>query len=134
MADNEMRPTEKKGVSDARMEGTKEVPYFSPSVDIYESEEELTLVADMPGVDGSGVEINLKENVLTVQGQMGASQTEGLTPVYREYWEGNYYRQFVLSDIVDQAKITAQMAEGVLRVHLPKVSNALPRKIQVRSS
>jgi HSP20 family protein len=134
MADNELRPTEKKGVSDARMEGTKNVPYFSPSVDIYESEEELTLVADMPGVDGSGVEIDLKQNILTLQGQMGDPQTEGLTSVYREYWEGNYYRQFILSEIVDQAKITAHMADGVLRVHLPKVGKARPRKIQVHTS
>ncbi|MGQ9860260.1 MAG: Hsp20/alpha crystallin family protein, partial [Thermodesulfobacteriota bacterium] len=110
------------------------VPYFSPAVDIYETEGELTLLADMPGVESSGVEIDLKDNVLTLQGHASQTGAEGMTPVYREYREGGYYRQFVLSEIVDQEKISAEMSGGVLRVSLPKVSTAKPRRIEVRQA
>jgi len=103
-------------------------------VDIYETEGELVLLADMPGVDSSAVEIDLKDNVLTLQGHALQTHTEGMTPVYREYREGGYYRQFVLSEIVDQEKISAEMSHGVLKVIMPKVSKAKPRKIQVRSA
>ena len=134
MSERELRPTEKREATSASAEGTRGVPYFSPAVDIYETEGELTLVADMPGVDGSGVEIDLKDNVLTLHGHAAQTKPEGMTPVYREYREGGYYRQFILSEIVDQEKISAQMSAGVLRVSLPKVSKAKPRKIQVRST
>lgn len=134
MTEKELRPTEKREAARTRAEGTRGAPYFSPAVDIYETEGELVLVADMPGVDSSAVEIDLKDNVLTLQGHAVQTPTEGMTPVYREYREGGYYRQFVLSEIVDQEKITAEMSHGVLRVTMPKVSKAKPRKIQVRSA
>lgn len=134
MRDKELRPTHKKEASSTAAEGTRNIPYFSPAVDIYETETELTLVADMPGVNSSGVEIDLKDNVLTLQGHSAQTTPEGMTPVYREYREGGYYRQFILSEIVDQEKISAQMSAGVLRVTLPKVSRAKPRKIEVRSA
>jgi HSP20 family protein len=132
MADNELRPTGQREAGRNRAEGTRGAPYFSPQVDIFETQEALTLVADMPGVEGGGVEIDLKENVLTLQGNRSPSQTQGLSAIYQEYQEGNYYRQFILSEIVDQDKITAEMAGGVLRVTLPKVSKARPRKIEVK--
>ncbi len=134
MSDRELRPTQKKEATGTTAEGTRGIPYFSPAVDIYETEAELTLVADMPGADSSGVEIDLKENVLTLQAHSAPSRPEGMTLVHREYREGGYYRQFILSEIVDQEKISAQMSAGVLRVTLPKVSKAKPRKIEVRSS
>lgn len=134
MAEKELKPREKKEATRARAEGTRGMPYFSPAVDIYETEGELILVADMPGVDGSGVEIDLKDNVLTLQGHATKSNIEGMTLVHREYREGGYYRQFILSEIVDQDKITAEMAAGVLKVIMPKVSKAKPRRIEVRSA
>jgi len=134
MTEKELRPTEKKEAARTRAEGTRGMPYFSPAVDIYETEGELVLLADMPGVDSSAVEIDLKDNVLTLQGHALQTHTEGMTPVYREYREGGYYRQFVLSEIVDQEKISAEMSHGVLKVIMPKVSKAKPRKIQVRSA
>lgn len=134
MSEKEIRPTEKKEAKAGGAEGTRPVPYFSPAVDIYETEGELTLLADMPGVESSGVEIDLKDNVLTLQGHASQTGAEGMTPVYREYREGGYYRQFVLSEIVDQEKISAEMSGGVLRVSLPKVSTAKPRRIEVRQA
>ncbi len=134
MMEKELRPAQKKEATSTSAEGTRGVPYFSPAVDIYETETELTLVADMPGVKSSGVEIDLKDNVLTLQGHSDQARPEGMTPVYREYREGGYYRQFILSEIVDQEKISAEMSAGVLRISLPKVSKAKPRKIQVRSA
>ncbi len=134
MSDKELGRPRKKEAAGTAAEGTRGIPYFSPAVDIYETETELTLVADMPGVDSSGVEIDLKDNVLTLQGHSSQTRPEGMTPVYMEYREGGYYRQFILSEIVDQEKISAQMSAGVLRVTLPKVSKAKPRKIEVRSA
>jgi HSP20 family protein len=134
MAEKELQPAEKKEVKNFQAEGTRGTPYFAPHVDIYETEEALMLVADMPGVEGEHVEIDLKENVLTLQARISPLKMDGFQPVYREYREGNYYRQFIVSEIVDQEKIAANMSNGVLRVTLPKVAKALPRKISVKSA
>ncbi len=133
MADKELQPTEKKEVRAVQPEGTRGLPYFTPHVDIYETDGELTIVADLPGVEGKNVEIDLKEGALTLQGRVTPLQLEGFTPIYREYREGNFYRQFMLSEIVDQDKISAKMSNGVLEVILPKVAKAQPRKIAVKS-
>jgi HSP20 family protein len=129
----ELKPTEKKEVESVGPEETRGIPYFSPYVDIYENQEALVIEADMPGVEGKDVEIDLDDNVLTLQGRIHPPKDlKGLTPFYREYREGNYYRQFVLSEIVDREKISANMSKGVLRVTLPKVEKARPRKIEVK--
>ncbi len=134
MTEKELRPTEKRQAAAVQPEGTRDMPYFSPAVDIYETEEALFLVADMPGVQGKDVEIDLKENALTLQALVTPVPLEGFKPTYQEYREGNYFRQFILSEIVDQDKISAEMNDGVLRVTLPKVPKARPRRIGVKSA
>lgn len=134
MAEKELKPAAKTEVQTVQPEETRGLPYFSPNVDIYETDEALTIVADMPGVEGDNVGIDLKDNVLTLQARISQLGTEGLTPLYREYREGNYYRQFILSEIVAQDKISAEISKGVLRVTLPKVERARPRRIEVKSS
>lgn len=133
MASKDLQPAEKKEIRAVRPEETTGVPYFSPHVDIYETTDALTIVADMPGVDASQVGIDLKDNVLTLQGRVGKAEIEGFVPLYREYREGNYYRQFILSEIVDQEKINARMSKGVLHLTLPKIDRAKPRKIEVKT-
>ncbi len=134
MADKELKPTEKKEVRSVQPEATRGLPYFTPNVDIYQTERELTIVADMPGVEGKGVEIDLKEGTLTLKGRVTPPKLEGFTPLYQEYREGNFYRQFILSEIVDQDQIAAEMSNGVLKVILPKVAKAQPRKISVKTT
>jgi HSP20 family protein len=133
MSDRELRPTEKREVKTVQPEETRGLPYFTPLVDIYETDDSLVIVADMPGVNGKDVEIDLKDDVLTLQGKITPIQDKDATPLWREYEEGHYYRQFILSEIVDQNRISAEMSNGVLRLTLPKVERAKPRRIEVKT-
>lgn len=108
-------------------------PTFMPAVDIFESEREITLLADMPGVKAKDLSIDLRESVLTVEGHIDPPESTNEIDLLREYRTGNYLRQFTLSEMIDQAKIEAEMKDGVLRLKLPKVEEAKPRKIAVKS-
>jgi HSP20 family protein len=114
-------------------ERTKDVPVFVPAVDIFESEEAMTLVADLPGVEKSGLTIDLKDNTLTVRGEITPTEYGDSKTIYREYEEGDYYRQFTVSELIDQAKISAVLKDGVLTLYMPKVGPVQPRKVEVRA-
>ena len=115
-------------------EQLKAGPVFSPAIDIFETEKEITLLADMPGVKANNLSIDLKENVLTLSGEVEAPEGPDEVDVLREYRTGRYFREFSLSQLIDQAKIDAELKEGVLKLKLPKVEKATPRKITVKSS
>ena len=112
-------------------ESTAPARMFLPTTDIYETDQVLTVVMEMPGVDKGKVEINIEEGVLTVEGRIDFSKYEALVPVYTEYNIGNFRRSFNLSNSIDQDKIRADMKDGVLTVTLPKAEQAKPRKIAV---
>ncbi len=128
MAD-ELQVTPKQELTPDAGELTREGLYFSPAVDIYGNEKELVLLADMPGVSADQVEIDLRENVLTILGkvQMDDKGEELLS----EYRTGNYFRSFKVTDVVDQGKISASMSDGVLKLVMPKVEKAVPKKIPI---
>jgi HSP20 family protein len=130
MADQELQATPKQHVESPEGEFTHEGTYFVPAVDIHENSKELVLLADMPGVPSGDVEVDLKEGTLTIVGKVGAEIDEG-EPILTEYRVGNYFRSFRLTDVIDQGKITAAMSDGVLRLTLPKVEKAIPRKIPI---
>ena len=130
MADQELQATPKQQAESPEGEFTHEGTYFVPAVDIYENLKELVLLADMPGVRSGDVEVDLKEGTLTIVGKVGAESDEG-EPILAEYRLGNYFRSFRLTDVIDQSKITAAMSDGVLRLKLPKVEKAIPRKIPI---
>ncbi len=132
MVENDLQVPEKKEVK-ANAEGTRNVPVFIPAVDIYESEHELTLLADMPGVASDKVEIDLNGEQLTIRGTVPTNHESGKM-IFREYSVGDYYRQFTLSSDVDREKIRASIKDGVLKLVLPKAEAAKPRKIEVKSS
>lgn len=115
-------------------EQTKPGLVFTPDVDIFETEKELILLADMPGVKAGDLNIDLKENVLTLDGDVKEPESENEVELLTEYRTGKYYRQFNLSEIIDQSKIEATMTDGVLRLKLPKVEAAKPRKIKIKAS
>jgi len=106
---------------------------FTPSVDIFENERELTLLADLPGVTPENLTIDLRENTLTLTGEVEPFERADEEDVLIEYEIGKYYRQFSLSNVIDQSKIDAKLTDGVLRLTLPKVEEAKPRKIEVRT-
>ena len=101
-----------------------------PQVDILETEDELTLLADMPGVDLEGVDIHFENSELTLYGR-AASRDEGVEFIYREYGVGDFHRAFKIGPSIDSSKISAQLSDGVLTVHLPKTEAVKPRRIEV---
>jgi HSP20 family protein len=130
MADKDIPGTVKQEVAPGEGEFTHEGVYFSPAVDIYATEKELVLVADMPGVGLDNVEIDLRDNTLSIMGRV-SSETGDYQALLTEYRSGNYFRSFRITEVVDQGKITASISDGVLKVVLPKVEKAVPRKVPV---
>jgi HSP20 family protein len=114
-------------------EQTKPGVVFTPSVDIFETERELTLLADLPGVAPENLTIDLRENTLTLTGEVAPFERANEEDILIEYEIGKYYRQFSLSNVIDQSKIDAKLTDGVLRLILPKVEEAKPRKIEVNT-
>jgi len=104
--------------------------YLIPAVDIFETEQGLTLVADLPGVDKDALSVKVEENVLTIRGKVTPRQYKQLT--YNEFELLDYYRQFELGEMVDQSKIGAELRNGVLTLQLPKAEKAKPKQISVK--
>ena len=105
-----------------------------PSTDIFETDEALTVVMEMPGVDKANIDIGVENDLLTVDGRIDFSKYEKLQlqPVYTEYNIGHYRRSFTLSSTrINQDKIQAQMSDGVLTLTLPKAEQAKSRRIAV---
>ena len=128
-----LQPKEKAEVT-TPAEETRPGVVFTPAVDIFETEKEISVMADMPGVKAGDLNIDLHENVLTLDGEVNSPEEVGEVDVIREYRTGKYRRQFTLSQVIDQSKIDAEMKDGVLRLRLPKVEAATPRKIAVKGS
>ena len=131
MKDQEMELKEKKEVKKVAGEGTRPGPVFIPAVDILENTNEIIVLADMPGVESKSVDMDLKDNQLTITWKVDAPEGEKETSLYKEFNWGDYFRQFTLSNVIDQGKISAKMENGVLRLVLPKVEKAKPQKIKV---
>lgn len=107
---------------------------FTPAVDIFETDRGITVLADMPGVAADGIKIDLQDNVLTLSGDVKPWEDAGESDVLVEFEIGRYYRQFTLSEVIDQSKIEAKLENGVLRLNLPKAEKALPRQITVKAA
>lgn len=118
----------------APAEQTQPGPVFTPAVDIFETETALTLLADMPGVASDDMIIDLRDDVLTITGAVKPFEGEDEQDVLVEFDVGRFHRQFSLSETIDQSRIEAKLADGVLRLTLPKAAKAVPRKIAVSAS
>ncbi|MBW1717273.1 MAG: Hsp20/alpha crystallin family protein [Deltaproteobacteria bacterium] len=136
MADTESKALKVKEKAEVATpaEQTRPGLVFTPAADIFETDKEITLLADMPGVKAGDLNIDLHENVLTLDGFVKSPEAADEVDVIREYRTGKYYRQFTLSQVIDRGKIDAELKDGVLRLKLPKVEAARPRKIAVKSS
>ncbi len=113
--------------------GERTVPgkYFIPRTDIAETEKNLVVTMDIPGVRKENVNINLENNNLEVDATIDHSPYEKLNPIYTEYNVGHYTRRFTVSNIIDTEKIDANLTDGVLTLTLPKAEESLPRKIEI---
>lgn len=132
MTEKEMKVQER-AEAEQKGEPTRPTKQFVPAVDIYETGEAVTLLADMPGVSREGVEIKLEEGVLTLKGSATEHNLKGSRELLREYEIGNFIRKFTISEAIDQGKINASISHGVLKVVLPKVKPPQPRKIEVQT-
>ena len=132
-AKKEISLREKEEIKKDEGEPTQAGVYYSPAVDIFETEEAITLLADLPGVDKEQLDINVEDRQLTVTGLVKEPE-DRLQPVYTEYGIGGYTRSFKLGDTVDQSKISASLKDGVLTLVLPKADRLKPRKIEITTS
>lgn len=112
-------------------ESTKTETYYSPPVDIFETGDAVIVVADIPGVTKDNIEVSLDDGILTLHGKMITERPEGRI-ILEEYENGHYMRRFTVSESIDQGKIEASLANGVLTVTLPKIGPVQPKKIQVK--
>jgi HSP20 family protein len=131
MAKKQELQVQQKREVEKKEEQTVPARTFLPTTDIYETDDSLTVVMEMPGVQKDNIGIAIEDNVLKVCGRLDFSSYARLQPVYTEYNVGHYAGSFQLSSKIDQSKITANMKDGVLHLDLPKTREAKPRVISV---
>ena len=115
-------------------EQTQEGAVFTPAVDIFETERDITLILDMPGVKKDNITIDLNENILTLSGDVKPFEGADENDILVEFEVGKFWRQFTIPEVIEQSKINAEHKDGVLRLTLPKVEKAQPRKITVKAA
>jgi HSP20 family molecular chaperone IbpA len=126
-------PTSGEGKASSSREVTRSRErYIAPPVDIYETNEGLALMADLPGVSKENLDVRVENDMLTIRGN--ASHKAPGDPIYREYELANFFRQFELGEKVDQGRIAAELKHGVLTLSLPKAEEAKPRRIEVKGA
>jgi len=130
MSPQELQVQQKREL-EKQQESTVPARTFVPNTDIFETEQSLSLIVEMPGADKNKVDVSVEDGVLTIQGQLDFSKYEGMQPVYTEYNIGHYRRSFSLSNKIDQGRISAEIKDGVLSLELPKAEEAKPRRIAV---
>lgn len=115
------------------MERTRSRRSFVPRADIYETENEIIVLTDVPGANENTVDITLEKNILSITAFVEPAIPSGFEIAYAEYEEGDYQRSFRISDEIDRDKIEAVVRDGVLRLRLPKSQEAKTKKITVKS-
>jgi HSP20 family molecular chaperone IbpA len=107
--------------------------YYRPNVDIIEKDDELMLIADVPGVAGDNVDVDFEDGMLSIHAHVDTAEDER-EYLINEYGVGDYCRSFQVDESIDAEKIKAECKNGILILHLPKTEAAKPRKILVKSS
>jgi HSP20 family molecular chaperone IbpA len=114
-------------------EQTKPGPVFTPNVDIFETDKEIIMLADIPGVKTADLAIDLRDDTLTFSGKVKPNNRSEERDILVEYQVGSYFRQFTLAEDIDQSRIDAGLNNGVLRLVLPKIAKATPLQIAVKA-
>jgi HSP20 family molecular chaperone IbpA len=115
----------------SKEEKTVPARYYVPTTDIFETEDALTVVMEIPGVEKQAIDVNVENDVLRVEARIDYSNYDGMEPLYAEYNVGHFTRSFTLSNKIDQQQISAQLDDGVLTLTLKKAKEALPRRIAI---
>jgi HSP20 family protein len=132
MAARQELQVQRKREQEKKEETTIPARIFLPNADIYETQDALTVVLEMPGVGKDHLSVRVEDGVLNVEGRLDLSKYQGLRPLYIEYNIGHYSRSFQLSSKIDQNRIEAGLKDGVLSLTLPKAEEAKPRTIDVK--
>jgi HSP20 family protein len=114
------------------VETTRNAQYFTPRVDIFETDSELTLFADMPGVASDKIDLRYENGELILQGKTAQTPHVGHM-ILGEFEDGDFYRVFQIHESIDSGKIEAECKNGVLTVHLPKAESAKPKQVTVKA-
>ena len=103
-----------------------------PPVDVIEDSTGITLYADLPGVTRENLDLHVEGDSLSIEGNVKLETPEALQATYAEVNCSRYRRVFTLSKELDPEKITAELAQGVLKLRIPKAEHAQPRRIEIR--
>jgi HSP20 family protein len=114
-------------------ERTRDSQCFIPRADIYEMDDRIVVVADVPGAKEDSIEITVEKNILTINAYVDPVVPEGYSLAFAEYEVGDYSRSFRLSNEIDRSRIEATVKDGVLRLYLPKAAEAMTRKVNVKA-
>jgi HSP20 family protein len=112
-------------------ERTRGVASYTPRFDIFETDEELVLVGDLPGITPADLDIRYENRELMIYGRVTPREPQAKV-LHREYGVGDFYRAFTIAESLDAEKIRAELRSGVLTLHLPKSEAVKPRRIQVQ--
>lgn len=129
-----MDQTSNMATRDKNAEQERREPEFTlrPVVDIFENDQGITMLADLPGVSNDRLNLQVDKDTLKITGDASIGATQGMEPLWAEIRSTRYERAFTLSTELDAENITAAMKNGVLTVKIPKRPEVQPRKIQVR--
>jgi HSP20 family protein len=133
MADTKKAVQKQESQTVDKTERTRSGKVFVPATDIIETENEILLMADMPGVNENCINITLENNQLTIEGSVTENNPKEHQLVYIEYEQGDFYRAFTLNDMIDREKIKANYQDGVLQLTLPKAQKSRSRQIAVQA-
>lgn len=131
MANSQALEVQEKKEVVSKEEKTVPARYFVPTTDIFETEDALVVVMEIPGVDRKAIEVNLENDTVRIEARIDYSKYDGLEPLYAEYNVGHFARAFALSNKIDQQQISAELADGVLTLTLKKAKEAMPRRIAI---
>src|SRR3954452_10556617 len=131
MAQSQALQTQEKKELVSKDETTVPVRYFVPTTDIFETEDGLTVVMEVPGVNKEAVDISVENEVLRIEAKIDPSKYDGMEPLYTEYNVGHFARSFTLSNKIDQQQIGAKLEDGILTLTLRKTKEAMSRKISI---
>ena len=131
MAQSQALEVQQKKEMTSKEEQTVPSRYFVPHTDIFETEDGLVVVMEVPGVDKNALDVHLENDTLRVEGRIDRGNYEGLEPLYAEYNVGHFARAFTLSNKIDQGQISAQLADCILSLTLKKTKEAAPRRIAI---
>ena len=131
MAQSQALEVQEKKEFASKDEKTVPARYYVPNTDIFETEDVLTVVMELPGVEKQAIDVNVENDVLRIDARIDFTKYEGLEPLYTEYNVGHFARSFTLSNKIDQQQISGQLDDGVLTLTLRKAKEAQPKRIAI---